>query len=724
MKARMLSQAGYTLIEVLVGMLIFVLGMMALAQMQGNLTKSSADSNARTVALNISEETVERLRTFSQVTASNDVAAFNNIVSGTATVSRGGLDYTVTSAVTDYYYHSDGTFQTTKPDPDIINANLKRLDLTVSWGAPQSFQVDQNTATSDLGTGSVTVTDLISSFTIASGAKSVLNGVGDSLYAPPVNYNPGANPDIISIELGQNKFKESTPPLPDIIRADELVETRFDVVTYSQISEEATFLRREEFRALSCQCTLRIPDADGEGGLRPTIWEGYEYTEAEFISKPFGESADNLQSDFCSLCCRDHHDGGTSSDPETLDDSNDPGRSRYSPFRSTSDYHTEGALAGDHKHYNRNRQGELVLAESDGDVYVEACRMVRKNGFFRIAQDLRQEGLNAFPADYLDQESEVSEYSGYVTTAVSAYEDATEDGYELLANPPSLVEPQNLDTLAGETALIFPASTPDAENRTTLPTLTGATSQQLRSRGIYIDYMSDVLRDRIICLEAALLIGGTGADCDVPNVGSALEIIPFYDVQLTWLSRWTESPDNTPVDVSNEPIESDNTHDRGIAGKVADGESTINSEIHKGNLGLTGTDPIDPRYSSELTSYNLYALAGEYIQPPPDGYFVSGTITSGVPGVRAADVTVTGSNTACNRSNDGYNCFIETGANNPRIEIANYAKAGFTLYACSTTMTIHGQGHVADNGVGNWTRFNMPAGTLDSGDIVIKQDSC
>jgi hypothetical protein len=37
-------------------------------------------------------------------------------------------------------------------------------------------------------------------------------------YAPTVDYNPGANPDIISIRLGQNKFKESTTPLPDVIR--------------------------------------------------------------------------------------------------------------------------------------------------------------------------------------------------------------------------------------------------------------------------------------------------------------------------------------------------------------------------------------------------------------------------------------------------------------------------------------------------------------------------
>ena len=47
--------------------------------------------------------------------------------------------------------------------------------------------------------------------------------------------------------------------------------------------------------------------------------------------------------------------------------------------------------------------------------YMEACRMVRKDGFWRVAQDLRQEGLNLFPEDYLDNTTEVGAYSDYIT---------------------------------------------------------------------------------------------------------------------------------------------------------------------------------------------------------------------------------------------------------------------------------------------------------------------
>ena len=50
--------SGYTLIEVLIGILIFAVGMMALAQLQGNLARSGGDANARTVAMNFAEETI------------------------------------------------------------------------------------------------------------------------------------------------------------------------------------------------------------------------------------------------------------------------------------------------------------------------------------------------------------------------------------------------------------------------------------------------------------------------------------------------------------------------------------------------------------------------------------------------------------------------------------------------------------------------------------------
>ncbi len=58
------NSRGFTLIEVLIGILIFAIGMMALAKLQGNLARNSGDSNARTVATNIAEEMIEQCPRF------------------------------------------------------------------------------------------------------------------------------------------------------------------------------------------------------------------------------------------------------------------------------------------------------------------------------------------------------------------------------------------------------------------------------------------------------------------------------------------------------------------------------------------------------------------------------------------------------------------------------------------------------------------------------------
>jgi len=717
------SNSGFTLLEVLIGIVIFALGMMALAQLQTSLARNSADANARTVAANIAEELIEDARKFSQITSQTGKSAYNDIVTAAdlPPVTRGGNVFQVQTNVVDYYY-DDGAFTTTAP-LGAARSDMKLLEVTVTWNPEeggQKFVVDSDAAkATNLGSGSITLRDVISSITSPSAGKVALGTGGDNSYAPPVDYNPGQNPDIVSIQLGDNKFKESTTPLPDVIRTDELVETRFDVVTYSQNGDNATFLRREEFRAISCECTLRIPSSDSQGGLRPTVWTGSEYSEGEFVSKPYGEEANNQQSEFCGICCRDHHDGGTGEN----DDPNDPGRSLYNPFRYAAGYYDDshGALAGDHQHFSRSSTGELQLVTTDGATYVEACRMVRKDGFWRIAQDLRQEGLNSFPGTYLDESAELDEYSDYVTGAVLAYESATNPSNgsnpsnDYQSAPPVFTLPQSMSP-----AVVFPAATYD--NATEMAS-GGITEQQLRARGIYIDYMSDELREKINCLD----LGGSGEGCNVPEVTSSLEIIPFYDVQLTWLARWNETPNNNPIDVSNEAIADGNSHSRGVATLQSGfGYSTVNSAIHTRNLGLTGTDPIDPWYGFQTRAYDLYALAVDYNSPPSlTTIIVAGTISSAVGGVKAADVEIVGVGAACDRTLTGFECVVEKNATSPRIEVTNYFKTGKTLLACSTYLAgLPPIEHFATNG-NNKTKFALPTSASTSvANIVIKELAC
>ena len=86
------ASRGYTLIEVLVGILIFAVGMMALAQLQGNLAQNSGDANARTVAMNVAESVIEEARSF---TTDGAKYAYSDIVGGTRTIEKSGAQFLV-----------------------------------------------------------------------------------------------------------------------------------------------------------------------------------------------------------------------------------------------------------------------------------------------------------------------------------------------------------------------------------------------------------------------------------------------------------------------------------------------------------------------------------------------------------------------------------------------------------------------------------------------------
>ena len=243
----------------------------------------------------------------------------------------------------------------------------------------------------------------------------------------------------------------------------------------------------------------------------------------------------------------------------------------------------------------------------------------------------------------------------------------------------------------------------------------------MRSRGIYVDYITDQLRTIIGCLDA----GGTGQACGVGASNSALEILPFFDVQLTWLGRWTESPVNAPISVSNDAaIATGNTHDRGKAKlTTGSGNSDITFKVNSGNLGLTGSDPIDGTYNANVKQYPLYALAVVAAPPPVvTGYNVNGTITSNVGGVKASDVVIaaSGGTTACNRTLTGFQCVVPFSGSDPRLTVSNYFKKNTTLVACSTTLT-NGNLHTGTVVADNYTRFDLPqTGNILSANIYIK----
>ena len=687
---------GFALLDVVIAILIFAVGMLALASLQTNLTRSSVDANTRTVAANVGEEILEGLRAFRLVSTDPDGAifAFADIDKAYVdrTVNRGGIDYTVTGSVTAYDFDTDTDDRTavTPTYPAVAGAihDFKLVELNVAWDNNQSFQVDETNQISNtaMNTGSITIKEVIPS--IPSLATAAVASTDEGSDGVLVNYTPGENPDIIKLTLGGSgdKFKEATTATPDVIRGDH-VETWFDVVTYSQVGlAQANFLRREEFLAVSCECELETSPAEADYGLMPTMWNGVAYTDEDNeppVQKPIGTAPNNVQqSEFCGICCRDHHDG-TSTDPEDVYDRANPG----------------------HEHYNTDRNGDIIPTPvGDGDRYLEACRLVRKDGFMRVTQDANQGTLVGFPEGYLELDDGADAYSDYVIAAVDDYYTGSQS---------DLPQPNPLD----EESWLFSARDADeGVPGADLPTATFFDNMQLRSRAIYTDYLTDAAEDVIDACFPRAEVGVPNAGCPAPSASSPLEIYPFFDLQMTLLARWNNESDSNLVTVTNEPIETGNIHDRGVVALVSpdsSGRSTILTSSENGNLGLTSTGPIDTTYVENVD--RLYVDANLVTTPmPPIGGVVSGPLSSSIRRKPASELTLTPSaDIYCGQTDTQWRCVVGTTGS---LTVGNYSLNNQDVFICSD---------LPNRSVGtDTTTFDLPASGTNYKIWVTDDGSC
>jgi len=719
--------AGGMLLEVVLAIAVFAFGMLALVQLQGNLTRSSADANTRTVATNIAEEIIENIRGFTQVdpVADPDEWGYLELVGNalSTTVTRGGMDFAVSAEIYDFWWDKvqEKFVKNAATDPPTVPndvgglayASFKLLKLDVAWNTSQEFYVDDDN-TAVLGPGNITIYEIIPNSPPSLGAKIAANpnAAGN---APFAQHTPGDKPDIVALDLGGTVAKESTTPVPDIIRSGRLTETSFDVVTYNTANN--AFIRREEFVTVGCECTLHT---NGEGGFRPVVWNGVDYTAGELVAnKNSGESSNNQQSVFCDICCRDHHDGGSGAT-----DTAETKKQVYNPWSGANG-------SQDHKHYRRAGNGQLVEA-GDGQDYAEACRLVRKDGFFRVAQDFNQEGFFGIPHDYLDADYEIGEYSDYVN-------DAVDDFY--VTNPSVMKQPgddpliQFTNPATGLKDRKLPAMVP--ETATNLPILVAPYSveQQLRSRGIYNDYLSN---------EAKAKIAGCQNDvsrCVLPDYDPDLGLLayyPYFDVQLTSLATWAEVVPDKPVHVTDDLIESDNSHSKGLAEKLNDDgdSSTIKIDFLDGNVGIAAIDPIapPPAAAAAAAAPGIDGARDLFIQTNgnPDDYVgieVNGEFLASSNKIRTRDIEIRFNEVLCGRTATGYMCSISTDdqgnvlPSNPTLTVSDISGKNDTLYACSATL---GTGIV---GLDGWTTFsflNWTPGDVGDGsaDILIQETAC
>lgn len=613
-RSLMRCSAGIALLDVLLAIAVFAFGILALAQLQGSLARSSADANARTVAANIAEELVETLRGYRSIQADPDpdVFGFVEMNNFTDTTERAGITYAREVTVENFWWDDDNdTFiKTTTPEaPDALGSlaypNFKLLRVDVSWGNSDDFYVSDG-VTTGLGTGSVTIYEVVPSSPPVFGAQ--LAASLDGSKKPTVLYNPGENPKIIALQLDEigERFKESTSVQPLKLKYGS--ETWFDVVTYSQVDVEgegkvSEFLRREEFVVVDCLCEM-----GGSGkGFTPALWNGVSYTLGDFVEKPIGidpyaagGSDSNVDSSqYCSTCCRDHHDTSNSASDEI-----------YS-----------AAKGGGHPHWfvedaDKDGVSEFYPPEQRNNQYHEVCRLVRKDGFMTMTKDVDQGTLVAFPQGFLDEEQGVEEYSEYALTAVGTHF-GTNNGSGTFPQP-------------AEDAFVARVED-DARD----PFGDFSVESQLRARAIYADYLTQDAKDVV-----ANCFPDPNDDCVAPQASSALEIYPFFDLQMTWLANWFIEGGSSVAKI--EPgafVEAawddfnptdDPAYDRGVLELInftSPDKITVAASSEKGNAGITANGAYDKVYTASDDDLWFTLNGYDGTSTPVIGEIVSGTIS-------------------------------------------------------------------------------------------------
>jgi hypothetical protein len=107
--------------------------------------------------------------------------------------------------------------------------------------------------------------------------------------------------------------------------------------------------------------------------------------------------------------------------------------------------------------------------------------------------------------------------------------------------------------------------------------------------------------------------------------------------------------------------------------------------MHRGNVGLTATDPIDDYWNTGLKEYRMNVFANGGGGTAPAGVSFTGTISSTVGGVKAAQTIMTGEDgVVCNKDAENFDCFLYEGSVMPTITITGFSKSNTVLYVCSS----------------------------------------
>lgn len=527
------SELGFTLIEVMIAVLVLATGFLALTALQGALMRSSADSKARSqVAAYVAGE-MERIRTGTPLAPQTATVGGTDDIS-LAAAAAGLADLRQTIVENDFYCaDSSGNF--TKANPNAAatcgtNAWFRRVTLNMGWTDSTGDSTRSFRMSTDISPLMLTASKVLVDRTPST----------DLGLRPVVRRLTPVTEGMIPIATGGagDEATAATNPKPKLLGGESgtyVSDTRFDVLTYSAgpSTDFVRFNKKIETAVIGCKCQKGTAGFTGSGSdayvanflsaraYRPTYWAGTSYKAPVAALTAVDSSPVNVsQSTLCDICCRDHKDPTTEPGP------------KYSPWP-----------AQDARHYRLDAVGNYVEAASNGDQYLEACRVIRVDGVFRVAADARVQdnalvATREYPASATTG-SQLSLISNNDSATSSRLDDQGKPFYEAYAYD-TVAQAYFSTTLVPSTGNASEAYFATAQQNsglnapTYVPILPVNDRRWLHSRVFVTDFLEADAKARLKTASTECLVSGTPEE----KAQCVLPFLPLASINTTEISFW------------------------------------------------------------------------------------------------------------------------------------------------------------------------------------------
>ena len=219
-----------------------------------------------------------------------------------------------------------------------------------------------------------------------------------------------------------------------------------------------------------------------------------------------------------------------------------------------------------------------------------------------------------------------------------------------------------------------------------------------------MDNLSSDLRAVIDCLEKKTtdekinnprLCDQGDVQLDQTSSTNILEIIPFFEVQTTYLNDWQkEVVGNEYFTLSNDTVTTSDaigpTHSRGkIEDLPIEGNDMVHVFANRDVTGLTSSDPIND-FTGQLPDDGIWPPGDIEVRTgsdlsPPNGRVITGTLSSEVGGLKAANVLITATESVCSyvTTTGEFTCFIPDTAISPTLTVSGFDKPPKEIHLCS-----------------------------------------